>query len=259
MRKSRLFALVLVALFAALPAFAQEEAVAASAPGAPPAAPAAEEAADGQIQYKSLAPNVIYNTGGEDMFVPAGHEVNLPGEFTAKTDAAGKALIVFGDAAKILLKPNTEAKVGPGTLAIRQGDTWMRFTKRGSEFKIKTPSAVLGIRGTSFKVRVEEGGLTEVSLIEGEVAIATDQAETLLTPGHVAKIDGATQAIAIDKIDPAVAEEYKAETPSLELNLREGGEAPSLLDEKLRKESGTKIDVQKVNELDAVTNELQKE
>lgn len=235
--------LALAALLFAVPALAQGE-------------PAADPA---QVQYKSLAPNVVYNVGGEDMVVPAGHEVNLPGEFTAKTDGAGKALIVFGDAAKILLKPNTEAKVGPGTLAIRQGDSWMRFTKRGTEFKIKTPSAVLGIRGTSFKVKVDDKGLTEVSLIEGEIAVTTDKEETILTPGNAVKVDGETHKITVAKIDQAVADEYKEEVPALELNLKEGGAAPSMLDEKLKQETGTKVDVQKVKELDSVTNELRKE
>lgn len=238
MTVTKLACLALAALLIAVPAVAQD------------AKP---------IQLKSMNQNVTYNTGGADMIVPTGGDVNLEQKFTIKTDPTGKALLTFQDEAKIMLKENTDAQVSPGAIAIKSGESWMHFTKRGSQFKIKTPSAVLGIRGTSFQVKVGIGGDTSVHLVEGEVGITTDKGETILKTGETCTVSAKTKHAEVAPLEKEILEEYKNEGGLLELDLQEGGGDSTLLNDKLKQESGKTVDIQKVKELEGVYKELQKD
>lgn len=42
----------------------------------------------------------------------------------------------------------------------------------GPGFKVRTPTAVIGVRGTDFVVLVAEDGATQVAVLDGEVEIA---------------------------------------------------------------------------------------
>ncbi|MDA0867120.1 MAG: FecR domain-containing protein [Cyanobacteria bacterium] len=58
-----------------------------------------------------------------------------------------------------------------------------RFTHRGSELEIETPSGVSGVRGTEFGVTVQPDGVTGIVTREGAVATAAQRIQVLVAAG----------------------------------------------------------------------------
>ena len=81
-----------------------------------------------------------------------------------------KATLVYGDGTIMRIKERTLVEVQPLSIKVFKGKTWYKFTKRGSEFKIETPTLVAGIRGTEFEVAVGSRKRTSLSVTEGAVA-----------------------------------------------------------------------------------------
>ena len=64
---------------------------------------------------------------------------------------------------------------GTGQLVANIGKGAFRFVTGklgGPNFKVVTPTAVIGVRGTDFVVRVGEDGATQVAVLDGEVEMA---------------------------------------------------------------------------------------
>lgn len=94
----------------------------------------------------------------------------FPGDLI-ETLRESKAELVYGDGAIMRIKPQTLIEVQPFSLKIFKGKMWHKFTKRGTEFVIDTPSLVAGIRGTVFDVAVSSRGKAVLSVMEGAVAV----------------------------------------------------------------------------------------
>ena len=95
-----------------------------------------------------------------------------------------KASLAYEDGTNMRIKENTLVEVQPMSIRVFKGKTWYKFTKRGSEFRIETPSLVAGIRGTQFEVAVTSRGKSTVSVVEGAVATRGNGAgSALLTAG----------------------------------------------------------------------------
>jgi ferric-dicitrate binding protein FerR (iron transport regulator) len=115
-----------------------------------------------------------------------------------KTDASSVAALEFVVGGRIGLNKGTEVEitgsreatdVNKGTqLKLTSGSLWAKMSKQKDTFRIATPSCTIGIRGTEFVVEEKSGG-TEVSVLEGEVAITDAAAHlTLARPGEVLRI-----------------------------------------------------------------------
>ncbi len=96
-----------------------------------------------------------------------------------------KASLVYGDGTTMRIKERTLVELQPMSIKVFKGKTWYKFTKRGSEFKIETPTLVAGIRGTEFEVAVSSRKKTSVSVVEGAVAVnsTTKGRGLVLRPG----------------------------------------------------------------------------
>lgn len=94
----------------------------------------------------------------------------FPGDLI-ETMRESKAELCYSDGAVMRLKPQTLVEIQPFSLKIFKGKVWHKFTKRGTEFVIDTPSLVAGIRGTIFDVAVSSRGKTILSVMEGAVAV----------------------------------------------------------------------------------------
>ena len=81
------------------------------------------------------------------------------------------AKLIYKDGTVVKLKPRTLIQVQPMMLKVFKGKTWYKFTKRGTEFKIVTPTLVAGIRGTQFEVDVTSRQKSFVSVLKGAVAV----------------------------------------------------------------------------------------
>lgn len=91
-----------------------------------------------------------------------------------------KAELAYQDGTTMRMKPLTKVEVQPTSLKIFKGQTWHKFTKRGTEFLIETPSLVAGIRGTIFDVAVGSKGKSILAVMEGKVGVRGAQGEEIL-------------------------------------------------------------------------------
>ena len=96
-----------------------------------------------------------------------------------------KAVLNYSDGTVMRIKPRTLIEVQPLSLKVFKGKTWYKFTKRGTEFRIETPTLVAGIRGTEFEVAVTSRKKASVSVMEGAVAVKSKAGKKglLLRPG----------------------------------------------------------------------------
>ena len=98
------------------------------------------------------------------------------------------AVLQFASAASITLKANSVLSIanlskndsGKPVIELSQntGSSFSKIAKGQSEFSIKTPTAVAGVRGTSFELVVGNGKTTQIKLLEGKVQVAKANATT---------------------------------------------------------------------------------
>jgi len=91
------------------------------------------------------------------------------------------AVLQFSSSASITLKANSVLSIanlskneaGKPVIELSQssGASFSKIAKGQSEFSIKTPTAVAGVRGTSFELTVGNGKTTQIKLLEGKVAV----------------------------------------------------------------------------------------
>ena len=102
-----------------------------------------------------------------------------------KTDLNVFLAIIFLDGSNIKIREKTEIEINSSRLGAKQlmtqmyiseGQTWNKVSKgNGSEFEIKTPTAVASVKGTEFNIDFND--LTEsttLTVIEGEVLFGND-------------------------------------------------------------------------------------
>lgn len=103
-----------------------------------------------------------------------------------------------GGACSLRLPDGTEMKMGPDSalktmisgFILRRGSTWVRVEKRADgRFTVETPSAILGVMGTEFSVRVGEAGETEARLFSGRLKIGNESGEIVLEPGEGCRVE----------------------------------------------------------------------
>lgn len=101
----------------------------------------------------------------------------LRGGDRISTGEAGEALIDFSDGAIVRLGANSafvveKASSKEATSLLRVGSlrAWVRKGDK-RRFMIRTPTAVCGVRGTQFAVRVAPSGRTTIDLLRGGLAV----------------------------------------------------------------------------------------
>ncbi|MFZ5627927.1 MAG: FecR family protein [Spirochaetota bacterium] len=120
------------------------------------------------------------------------------------------AVLQFSSAASITLKANSVLSIanlskndaGKPVIELSQsnGSSFSKIAKGQSDFSIKTPTAVAGVRGTSFELEVGSGKTTKIKLLEGKVAVAKVEAND--TPEEVkAELEKATVVEAGQKVE----------------------------------------------------------
>lgn len=118
------------------------------------------------------------------------------------TDADGSANIYYMEESSFKVNPSTSVQIVHGGLRILRGKMWVNFKKSGSVFKIVSPSATVGIRGTRFTVEVTENQDTIVDLEEGSVEFENEAGKILMKPGErAAAKKGATPVLENKKIE----------------------------------------------------------
>lgn len=96
--------------------------------------------------------------------------------------ANSMAVLQFANAASVTLKANSQLSIanlakgdnGKPVIELSQssGTSFSKIAKGQSEYSIKTPTAVAGVRGTSFELTVDKTKATQIRLLEGKVQVA---------------------------------------------------------------------------------------
>lgn len=116
-----------------------------------------------------------------------------------ETGAASRANLVFEDETKFSVGPNAKAvldtfvydpKTKDGEVLIKASQGAFRFVSglgKKKNYLIKTPTASIGVRGTTFHMFILATGTTAIALEEGTVIICNlnNRCQTASTPGRV--------------------------------------------------------------------------
>ncbi len=150
----------------------------------------------GDVTVKTATGQVIPGITG--MYLAAGDEV--------RTHTGAIAEIFLPSGHIIRMKPGTTLRVPEhadntakrvGFVEMVWGKIWASM-RNGGSFKIKTPQAVAGVRGTEFTVSHDEVG-SAVAVFEGAVDVTADAGNTSLQPGQAATVGngGAVQTTTV--------------------------------------------------------------
>ncbi len=128
-----------------------------------------------------------------------------------------KATLVYSDGTTMKIKPRTLIEVQPLSIKVFKGKTWYKFTKRGTEFRIETPTLVAGIRGTEFEVAVSSRRKSSISVVEGKVAVKSKKSGKglLLRPGYATHCEVGRDLVQAYNFN---VEKKKSEWPSADWN-----------------------------------------
>jgi hypothetical protein len=142
------------------------------------------------LREEPLAAEVLYVRGAVEVeragapAAPLATGASLASADVVRTGAQSSALLRFGDGSRVLLQPQTSMRV---ERSVRYGaspvvDTELRLDRGGAEtrvepqpqphFRIGTPVANLGVRGTEFRTRAAATATT-VEVIAGHVEART--------------------------------------------------------------------------------------
>ena len=167
---------------------------------------------------------VVYVSGGVQISRDGAWVDVEPGDTVGadavlKTGADGYCELHFGETISVQVEPDTEFRCDRVAVAdtatvngrVSAGAIIAKVKKlSGSDLRIDTPSAVLGVRGTAFKVNVS-GTATRVTVREGTVAVGRDTTSLLdLGPGS----DGTPTSAPPRRCSPPTQRISKASTHS---------------------------------------------
>lgn len=135
--------------------------------------------------------SVAVKAEGSGEWKEARDKMKLTGGDTIKTSAGASCIIKFSDGSMVKVGPMSSTKVSDigltKTVDVDSGKTWSRVRKmdKDSDFKVKTPTAVAGVRGTFFSSEADEGG-SQFDVFDGmvEVSSADNPSQSVAVTAH---------------------------------------------------------------------------
>jgi len=127
-------------------------------------------------------------------------------------------VITLGPSSEIVLDDFAiDPKAGTAEVQVNISRGLLRFVGgkhagAGVRYRVKTPVATIGVRGTSFNLRVDEDGGTTVQLKEGELALVNAAGDEVLIddPNEASTVDESGAAPTEPEIDPELEAEFDA-------------------------------------------------
>lgn len=186
--------------------------------------PFAWTAPDQAFQVVSVNGNVTYRAEGTTLKEPVATGAALHPGGRILMEENGRLTLKTPANDEIALRGKTYLRLS--TLAENQGKTEMEIDlylgksrckvhelKKDSFFQMKTPVAVVGVRGTDFDCQVSEAGTTTVMVITGDVAVqdAGGQfAATSVGAGQMAQVQSDGQ-VKVQQMPPRLQEQLQKE------------------------------------------------
>ena len=161
-----------------------------------------------------------------------------------------QTVITLGPASEVVLDDfAVNPAAGSAEVSLKLSRGLLRFVGgqhagSGTRYRVRTPVATIGVRGTAFDVRVEDDGETTVQLTEGELSFENeDGLEVILDePLETSSIEDEDDLPSEPEVDEALAEAFD----SLDLSEEELAEdlelAEELEDEEMEAISGEDAD-----------------
>ncbi|MBN2638151.1 MAG: FecR domain-containing protein [Bacteroidales bacterium] len=114
------------------------------------------------------------------------HILIFPGDkIKTSSDAKDVSVTYTSDKAYLAIKPDAEVEFySENKLLIKRGDAYVDVTKKGSKFLVITPTCAVGVRGTTFEVKVSPDKTTETFLYKGVVETRSGSDVGYLVPGQ---------------------------------------------------------------------------
>jgi hypothetical protein len=156
--------------------------------------------AQGALRITSVNGQVEWRAASSRNFVP------LTGQMMNQAIQAGDELRTGPDAQLILTAPDSSYMVVSGNSRVVVDDYWsanhksilhlmlgqvrfyiQRLGGRPSPYSVRTPTALIAVRGTTFEVIVDDAQFAEVRCLEGSVTVETvglSDREVILSPGY---------------------------------------------------------------------------
>lgn len=122
-----------------------------------------------------------------------------------KTEKNSRVDMEFINGTRVLVREQSELKIASKqtgkvsspylkrqSLKLKLGQVWVKTIDSLSElikFKVRTPNAVAGVRGTLFTVKVDSKQMTKVSVKEGRVAVSNYEQEKIVGENRQLEID----------------------------------------------------------------------
>lgn len=152
---------------------------------------------------------------------------SLQNDDELKSGADSYAAIKFVDGSSVVkLFPNSVMMINTEKDAdklnkrsyLKSGNVWSKVMKKTGNFEIETPTTVVSVKGTEFKVEVQEDGTTEVITFSGEVTMRNkqDNKEATVSSGNKGRSTG-TGEISVSQTEEGDVSEEEQEiigTPS---------------------------------------------
>ena len=160
------------------------------------------KAAQGDITLKHLAGQVQYKSSSWLFFSSKWKTLDnstvLSNGDLIKTGSEGQAQLTFANQARTLIKSNSKLKItandrglGLTKVKLSLGEILVKFVntvKSDQQFEVETPSATAGVRGTIFRVVVNEEEETQVAVSEGKVEVSSDGGKVVVEKGEGAVV-----------------------------------------------------------------------
>lgn len=160
---------------------------------------------------------------GQAHIIKQGSKEKLPAQVNSQLDlgdklvtsAASNVTIQFADKSLITLHENSEALFDhlsaygdsgmvDSRIHLQQGRAESRVERAvgpGSRFEIHTPSAISAVRGTEYRLTSDaEGQTTKMEVLEGQVAIGSENQTLLIEHGYGSKVEKGKVPIAAHKL-----------------------------------------------------------
>ena len=139
-------------------------------------------------------------------------------ESLLETVRDGRMDIEFDDKTKLIVGPSSTVKIdrfvydpnkSSGEVAFNMSLGVLRFVTghlSSQSYKVKTPTATIGVRGTDFVVQVDKTGATTVSVLVGEVSMTSDGGDNAqVGSGSTGSSSGSLVSVSSTTGLPAVA------------------------------------------------------
>ncbi|GEM_PF-2223808 len=177
-----------------------EESAAVSSPGTPVQVGVVKEV-EGSLEIKREG-QALTGNAGDPIYI--GDQLA-----TGKTDRAliefssDKSLVKITYDSVLLLTGQEEKGNDQARIALIRGLMWGKKTQHESDLRIKTPAALLAVRGTEYFVKVLAPDMTEVVVKQGTVDIsyegynvrASDMSRVTIQKGKAPRVQGITEKL----------------------------------------------------------------